>query len=79
MVRHVFAQPSEERHTVTVQRCARMRHDRRWSSKCYSRGQNRVYDAMNGHVSSEDKTERLVFNHGVSKRSELRGHLVVVS
>ncbi|CAF2084505.1 unnamed protein product [Brassica rapa] len=74
MVLHVFAQPSEERHTVTVQRfrrtsqirrwrsyppkphrCARTRHDRRWSSKCYSRGQNGVHDVMNGHVSSEDE------------------------
>ncbi|WZY78869.1 hypothetical protein YC2023_025253 [Brassica napus] len=94
MVHPVFAQPSEEQHTVTVQRfrrtsqirrwrsypskpqrCARTRHDRRWSSKCYSRGQNGVHDVMNGHVSSEAETERLVFNHGMSKCSELRGHL----
>ena len=65
MVLHVFAQPSEERHTVTVQRfrrtsqirrwrsyppkpqrCARTHHDRRWSSKCYSRGQNGVHDVV---------------------------------
>ncbi|WZZ01340.1 hypothetical protein YC2023_073668 [Brassica napus] len=34
---------------------------------------------MNGHVSSEAEPERLVFNHSMSKCSELRGHLVVVS
>ncbi|CAN7061612.1 unnamed protein product [Brassica rapa subsp. trilocularis] len=32
MVLHVFAQPSEERHTVTVQRFRRTSQIRRWRS-----------------------------------------------